>query len=753
MNADTFLRNFGHLADAPSGIDQLRTLVLQLAFTGKLDGDASAQDAASWTQSTVDSITAEIVPGFACSKKHEDANGHVHLRTHNVGTDGRLNFDLLVKIAANKVDERKAALRKDDVIFNNTNSQELVGKTCIVDNDYDFAFSNHLTILRFIDDIEPGFIVRYFNLLLRTGVFSQMCNRWIGQAGINTKMLKAIVVRFPSIDQQRRILKHIEDVFALCDELEARQQERRAVHVHLNGAALDHLTSAENDTDFEIAWTRVRSNFDLLYSVPENVNALRQTILQLAVQGKLVEQDETDEPASLLLKRITGLKGKAHAEGLIQKDKKFAPTTASSPPWTVPDSWEWVRLQDLFEVVRGGSPRPAGDPRYFGGSIPWITVREITKDDDVFLRDTRDGITELGSKRSRFIRPNDLLLTNSGATLGVPKISTITGCINDGVALLKCFHDQIDLEYAYYYLRQQTPAFRAVKQGMGQPNLNTPILAGWYFPLPPLFEQSRIVEYIQKLDALCDELEAKLTQKQADADSLTEAMVAAVFAGEVKPPAPMTTAPARPRSPKWPAEKPTVARRRGYEEIRGAVSSYAVKRLHRQKSFHRTKHAKILSMAQAHVGVDLGIAFERWDHGPFHPCIYEVERLAARKEWYETTDGEKVAYSPGPKIGEQVGRAEELLGDRQAEMDRLLDLFSGMRTRRAELIATTFFVWNDLLIDGATADESEIADEFFRWHESKRKKFTPVKVAEAIEWLRDNDMVPTGKGHRTTLRS
>jgi type I restriction enzyme, S subunit len=131
----------------------------------------------------------------------------------------------------------------------------------------------------------------------------------------------------------------------------------------------------------------------------------------------------------------------------------------------------------------------------------------------------------LGSKRSRYIYPAYLLLTNSGATLGVPKISKIEGCINDGVARLNCFHNLIFKDYAYYYLFQQTGAFRNVNQGMGQPNLNTSILSGWFFPLPPLAEQKRIVEKVEQLLGLCDELEAKLRKEREDSEKLMEEVV------------------------------------------------------------------------------------------------------------------------------------------------------------------------------------------------------------------------------------
>jgi type I restriction enzyme S subunit len=258
---------------------------------------------------------------------------------------------------------------------------------------------------------------------------------------------------------------------------------------------------------------------------------LRQAILQLAVQGKLVPQNPEDEPASVLIEKIETEKKRCIISKEIQDDKKLSTIMKENPPWIIPPSWKWIRLQEIFEITRGGSPRPAGDPQYFGGNIPWITVREITKDSEKYLTITTDFLTELGSKRSRYIYPSDLLLTNSGATLGVPKISQIKGCINDGVARLNCFHDLISKDYAYYYLFQQTRAFREVNQGMGQPNLNTSILAGWFFPLPPLNEQKRIVEKVEQFMGLCDELEAKLRKSREDSEKLMETVVRGLLEG------------------------------------------------------------------------------------------------------------------------------------------------------------------------------------------------------------------------------
>ncbi len=155
----------------------------------------------------VGNIIEEIVSGFACNKSNEKPDGYVHLRTHNIDLTGRLNFDLKVKIDPKKVDPKKNQIEKGDVLFNNTNSKELVGKTVLVDQNYDFGFSNHITRIRVDrDKIDPEYLVNYFLNLHQQGYFLRICKKWIGQAGVNTSMLKDTLVKFPrKIKDQKKI--------------------------------------------------------------------------------------------------------------------------------------------------------------------------------------------------------------------------------------------------------------------------------------------------------------------------------------------------------------------------------------------------------------------------------------------------------------------------------------------------------------------------------------------------------------------
>jgi len=172
-------------------------------------------------ETTFDKLIREIVSGFACNKSNEKPNGYVHLRTHNIDLTGRLNFDLSIKIDPKKVDSSKSQLKRGDVLFNNTNSKELVGKTALVDQDYDYGFSNHLTRIRVDENlISPEYLVNYFLNLHQQGYFLRICKKWIGQAGVNSTMLKETLIRYPSsLKDQELINEKVRTVNARSNEL------------------------------------------------------------------------------------------------------------------------------------------------------------------------------------------------------------------------------------------------------------------------------------------------------------------------------------------------------------------------------------------------------------------------------------------------------------------------------------------------------------------------------------------------------
>jgi type I restriction enzyme, S subunit len=560
MNAERLLQHFDRIADAPDAVAHLRRFILDLAVRGKLvDQDPNDEPASELLKQIQSEKVRFIKEGKIKNQKplpvleeseipFKVPEDWIWVRLGSIGDwgsgstpprgnseyydgditwlkSGELGDCLSLKGSEEKISN--IALQKCSFRLNQPGDVLIamygatIGKLAILGET---AVTNQA-----VCGCTPfnGVLNRYLFLYLlsRREAFHTQSE---GGAQPNISKIKIILspISLPPLAEQHRIVAKVDELMGLCDRLESAQQNRESQRDLLVAASLHHLNqSAETDGGFG---DRARFYFNHLSELTvrsEHIKQLRQTILNLAVRGKLVPQNPDDEHSSELLKRIQIEKLKSEKAGLLKKDKSVWEGLPKEAPYTLPLGWVWARIQDIFEISRGGSPRPAGDPRYFGGSIPWITVREITKDSEKYLLKTETGLTEEGSTKSRFINPGDLLLTNSGATLGVPKISKIKGCMNDGVAVLRLFHTENVNDFAFLYLNSQTQAFRQINQGMGQPNLNTPIIAGWFFPLPPLAEQARIIAKVDELMGLCDRLETQLSTTQANSRRLLESLL------------------------------------------------------------------------------------------------------------------------------------------------------------------------------------------------------------------------------------
>jgi type I restriction enzyme S subunit len=522
MTANEFLEQFGTLANAPGGFKNLRTLILELAFQGRFSSTAEATSA--WEREAVEDVSEILRPGFSCNRSNVTPDGHVHLRTHNVVTDGRMNLDLIVRIDPALVDRDKATLKKDDILFNNTNSQELVGKTCIVEADCEYGFSNHLTQIRLKPGYVAGYVVRFLNLLWRRGYFAGLCNRWIGQAGINTKALSIIEIPFPTEAEQKRIVAKVDRLMALCDALEARQQARHAVRSRLHATLLGNLQTAANAADFALAWQRLRDHIAELFTPGEAaldaVAQLRQTILQLAVQGKLVPQDTRDERA---------------ASAAADIDFNEAPDL-----FAVPSNWRWTRLRNASISLKYGTSVRCG---YDIPGVPVLRIPNVVKG-RIDIDDLKRG--PLGDKEQDDLRheKGDLLIIRSnGSTSIVGRTAVVDGAAV-GMAyagyLVRLRQKEETWKSAFLHLAMSTIFVREQIEGpirttSGVKNINSTEIGRICVPVPPLAEQQRIVAKMHQLMAQCDALEASLKAAATVSERWSAAAVRQLLDGAARP--------------------------------------------------------------------------------------------------------------------------------------------------------------------------------------------------------------------------
>jgi len=185
----------------------------------------------------------------------------------------------------------------------------------------------------------------------------------------------------------------------------------------------------------------------------------------------------------------------------------------------IPDDWAPKSIKQISDSVRGGSPRPAGDSRFFNGTyIPWLTVAALTNipESQLVVTETATCLTEEGSLRSRTLLPGTLIIANSGATLGVAKILGVKCCANDGIAALLNVDKSVSVKYLAHFINTKTTYLRdVVATGNGQPNLNTGLIGDFNIPIPPTKgEQEAIAEVLSDTDSLIESLGQLVAKKR-----------------------------------------------------------------------------------------------------------------------------------------------------------------------------------------------------------------------------------------------
>ena len=203
----------------------------------------------------------------------------------------------------------------------------------------------------------------------------------MAREGLSKKVLELFEIPIPPLAEQHRIVAKVDELMALCDQLEQQQTDSNETHHILVETLLATLTQAADQADFDEAWQRIADQFDTLFTTETSIDQLKQTILQLAVMGKLVPQDPSEEPASVLLKKIAKEKARLVKEGKIKKYKPLPPVDVNAAPFDLPSGWVWARFPEVGDFGRGKSKhRPRNDPSlYSEGKYPMVQTGDVAR--------------------------------------------------------------------------------------------------------------------------------------------------------------------------------------------------------------------------------------------------------------------------------------------------------------------------------------------------------------------------------------
>lgn len=391
-------------------------------------------------------------------------------------------------------------------------------------------------------DINKDFF-KYFSKSPRYWDYINEVNVGTGQPKINKKEYKSCKIPFPPIEEQQRIVAKVDELMALCDKLEQQQTGSLKTHQLLVETLLKTLTDAKDVAELNKAWQQIEINFSLLFTTEESVDLLKQTILQLAVMGKLTQDFRARNPelvsgansARELLKKITAEKEKLIAEGKIKRQNPFPKITDDERPFELPLVWKWVRWNELLAFDDGAFKRgPFGSSLkkdMFVDSGYKVYEQYCPINDDCSFE--RYFITnEMFENLKTFaVKANDFLISCSGATLG--RITQIPEVFKEGIinqALLRVRINHQYLNYTFFKYLFKSPYFQKLildnSTGSAIPNVKGVYeLKSMPIPLLTIAEQHQIVAKVDELFSLCDALKERINESQEIKVKLADAVV------------------------------------------------------------------------------------------------------------------------------------------------------------------------------------------------------------------------------------
>lgn len=569
MSIDFLFDDFDRLIQSPESVHRLRRFILDLAVRGKLlpqdpnDEPASellkriavektrlvkaaeirkskkipltdcssslSRTLAGWAWVQLLDISRKIHYGFTAP-----ANQQIETVRLLRITDIQQNKVQWRSVPGCEIDEkalRNFKLEAGDILIARTGGT--IGKSfLVVELPVVAVFASYLIRVQGSHEI----YARYLKLFLDSPIYWAQLRegaRGAGQPNINGQTLGKMLIPLPPLAEQHRIVAKVDELMALSDRLEAARAEREATRNRLATTSLARLNAPDPET-FQHDVAFALNNLVPLTTRPDQVKALRQTILNLAVRGKLVPQDQNDEPTSELLKRISVERNGLVAQKILRREKSLAAIDADEPPFKVPSGWKWSRIGDAALFTQYGTSTKSSSSEQ---GVPVLTMGNI-QDGLVVWRNEKRIPSTAEELPALYLKQFDLLYNRTNSAELVGKTGIYLGeddCRTFASYLIRIRASREHFSPHFLNLTMNTPEFREtqivplIKKQTGQANVNGTALRNMLIPVPPLTEQRRIVAKVDKLMALCDRLEASLatgdnTRRRLLAASLHEAL-------------------------------------------------------------------------------------------------------------------------------------------------------------------------------------------------------------------------------------
>jgi type I restriction enzyme S subunit len=384
------------------------------------------------------------------------------------------------------------------------------GRAAVWESENSVCFQNHIHRVRPYLNINSHYLYHFFQYLNFSGEINNY-RKGMGISNLSGKSLSSIIVPLPPLSEQKMIVDFLQDfgknVLDENREYFDYEIENEVVSIH---QAQIYNNQISTELNHQLAL----------------VKELRQAYLREAMQGKLVPQDSTDEPAEILLEKIKAEKEKLVAEKRIRRDKPLPPINPEEIPFEIPSNWTWCRLGEISNNVEYGTSEK-GDLN--SNDIAVLRMNNI-QSGKVVLENLKYVKATIEDLPRLYLKNNDLLFNRTNSYELVGKAGVFKGesdKLTFASYLIRVqFSDLVSVDFANYYINsiqcRETQIEPDIIQQNGQANFNGTKLKNIIVPLPPLAEQERIVAKLEKLMRFCDELEANIRQGIKNADQLLQ---------------------------------------------------------------------------------------------------------------------------------------------------------------------------------------------------------------------------------------
>lgn len=545
------------------GVKKLRELILELAVRGKLVPQDSNDEPASVLLERIEQEKAQLVkekkikkPKSLAPIEQDDIsyrlpNGWAAARlgnicnkltdgSHNPAKDAGLGYPMYSSqnVQFRKIDFSNPSRYVDEQDYQKEHARTQVqpgdilltivgtlGRAAVVPEDApDFVLQRSVAVIE--SALNSDFLTYFFAAPICIKYFEEH-GKGTAQKGIYLGKLSLMPVFVPPLEEQHRIVAKVDELMELCDQLEQQTETSIEAHQVLVTTLLDTLTNSADANELMQNWARISEHFDTLFTTEESIDQLKQTILQLAVMGKLVPQDPSDEPAAELLKRIAEEKAQLVKEKKIKKQKALPPISGDEKPFELPSGWEWERI-GTFGVVGTGATPSRSNPKYWDDpKYNWVSSGETS---ELFVNTTKEKVSELAIQETNVsIYPSGTLIVamyGQGKTRGQITELTEPAGTNQACAAIQLIEkNESHKDFVKLYFRKSYEELRSNAAGGAQPNLNVGKVQSTVIAVPPLNEQRRINTKVNELLTVCDHLKAHFEAVQSTQLHLTDAIV------------------------------------------------------------------------------------------------------------------------------------------------------------------------------------------------------------------------------------